>query len=158
MKYNFEADIDLLRDVVKDSSCFAEVFRHFGMTKCPTYYYTKLKIILGRHNIDYTHFDARINSNKTLIQNGKLKEVNIEDILSNNVWMNSNNVKRKLFSTGLKTRQCEECGLGDEWNGKPIVHHLDHIDGNNRNNALVNLRILCPNCHSQTDTYSRSKK
>lgn len=39
------------------------------------------------------------------------------------------------------------------WNGKPLTLDLDHIDGNNTNNQLSNLRWLCPNCHSQTETY-----
>lgn len=52
---------------------------------------------------------------------------------------------------------CDECGLGPEWNGKPIVLQLDHIDGNRLNNEIKNLRILCPNCHTQTDTFSNKR-
>lgn len=48
---------------------------------------------------------------------------------------------------------CEACGIGNEYNGKPLSLELDHIDGNNK---IENLRILCPNCHSQTPTH-RSK-
>lgn len=47
---------------------------------------------------------------------------------------------------------CALCGI-NEWNSKPISLHLDHIDGNSDNNFLHNLRLLCPNCHSQTDTF-----
>lgn len=67
-------------------------------------------------------------------------------------------IKRKLFEAGLKENKCEVCGIS-EWNDKPINMHLDHIDGNTYNHVLSNLRMICPNCHSQTDTYcGRNKK
>lgn len=49
--------------------------------------------------------------------------------------------------------QCSECGLGSEWNGKPLLLQVDHIDGDRSNDSPSNLRLLCPNCHSQTPTY-----
>lgn len=48
--------------------------------------------------------------------------------------------------------KCECCGLS-EWLNKPITIELEHIDGNNQNNTKSNLKLLCPNCHSQTDTW-----
>lgn len=48
---------------------------------------------------------------------------------------------------------CSECGLGPVWNEKPLTLQLDHIDGNSDNNYPSNLRLLCPNCHTQTDTH-----
>lgn len=47
---------------------------------------------------------------------------------------------------------CEECGI-NEYNGKPIVLELEHKNGNSSDNSLDNVCLLCPNCHSQTDTY-----
>lgn len=51
-----------------------------------------------------------------------------------------------------QNNKCLFCEIQD-WMGKPIKLHLDHIDGNRTNNKRENLRLLCPNCHSQTETY-----
>jgi 5-methylcytosine-specific restriction endonuclease McrA len=47
---------------------------------------------------------------------------------------------------------CWGCNLS-QWLGKPITLEIEHVNGNNGDNALSNLKILCPNCHAQTDTY-----
>jgi len=52
----------------------------------------------------------------------------------------------------IRGKRCQECGVS-EWNGKELVFELDHADGNSENNQEENLRLLCPNCHSQTGTY-----
>lgn len=49
--------------------------------------------------------------------------------------------------------KCLECGTSKDWFGKQLIFELDHIDGNRNNNSRNNLRILCPNCHSTTDTW-----
>ena len=52
---------------------------------------------------------------------------------------------------------CEICNLS-EWNSKPIVLEVDHIDGNSQNNSPSNFRLICPNCHSQTSTYKGANR
>jgi 5-methylcytosine-specific restriction endonuclease McrA len=62
-------------------------------------------------------------------------------------------IKRRLLELGILTPICSRCGL-NEWRGKPLTIHLDHIDGNKHNSRIDNLRMLCPNCHSQTPTFA----
>jgi len=69
----------------------------------------------------------------------------------------SHRLKLRLIREGVKTHQCEVCGI-TEWNGKPTPIELDHIDGNHYNNNIENLRVICPNCHAQTDTYRGRNK
>lgn len=53
--------------------------------------------------------------------------------------------------------KCSCCGLSS-WNDTPIVLEMDHINGDNTDHRLDNLRLLCPNCHSQTPTYKNKNK
>lgn len=59
---------------------------------------------------------------------------------------------RKQILLRERGHRCEVCGLS-EWLQKPISLELDHVDGNSDNNSENNLRLICPNCHSQTETY-----
>ena len=68
--------------------------------------------------------------------------------------INSPNTVKKCFAHE-HNQICHECGNNGEYNGKPLVLQLDHIDGNSDNNLPENLRWMCPNCHSQTPTYGR---
>lgn len=63
-------------------------------------------------------------------------------------------IRRYLKET--RGDQCQECGQPSSHNSKPLTLQIDHIDGNSDNDALENLRLLCPNCHTQTPTHSRS--
>lgn len=88
------------------------------------------------------------------------KQIPLEEVLVENRNYNSNTLKKRLIEVGLKEDKCEICGCSNEWNGKPLTLQLDHINGNHSDNRLENLRIVCPNCHSQTETFSnkRAKK
>jgi hypothetical protein len=61
-------------------------------------------------------------------------------------------VRRRLLSEGWLQNECSICGLR-EWLGQPIAMHIDHINGVRDDHRFENLRMLCPNCHSQTPTY-----
>jgi len=61
-------------------------------------------------------------------------------------------IKNRIVKNGLLPYKCAICNI-DSWNNKPISLHLDHINGINNDNRLDNLRFLCPNCHSQTESY-----
>lgn len=78
-----------------------------------------------------------------------LEEICVE----NSMAKCSSDFKKRLLLSGALKNECFLCGIKPFWNSKVLVLHLDHINGHNRDNRLENLRLLCPNCHSQTDTY-----
>lgn len=67
-------------------------------------------------------------------------------------------VKGRIIRDELLIYKCSCCGLGDSWNNKKLSLQLDHINGINNDNRLENLRFLCPNCHTQQDTYAAKNR
>jgi 5-methylcytosine-specific restriction endonuclease McrA len=64
-----------------------------------------------------------------------------------------NHIKKRLMRAGLKTNECERCGI-NTWMGAPLSLALHHVNGDKHDNRLENLQLLCPNCHSQTDNFA----
>jgi len=143
--------LEYLKSVVIQSSSLGQVMDHFSYSRSGSSY-SMLKKILIENNIDFTHFST-IN----------LKPCSFE-IKSNDYYFVENSkadrsfIKNKIIKDNLKEYRCEICNLDPNWCGKELSLHLDHINGINNDNRLDNLRFLCPNCHSQTPTYSGKSK
>ena len=80
----------------------------------------------------------------------------IEKYFNNEIPITSFKLKNRLLKEGIKDHICEKCGR-KKWNGLDIPLELHHINGNNKDNALNNLLLLCPNCHALTDNYRNRK-
>ncbi|NJM45409.1 MAG: HNH endonuclease [Alkalinema sp. RU_4_3] len=115
--------------------------------------YDSLKKRITTLNLDVSHFTHQGWSKDQ--QLGSRRD--ISDHLTNKYPIQSYKLKLKLLRAGIKQHRCEGCHL-TEWLGKPIPLELDHINGNNQDNSLSNLRLLCPNCHCFTPTYRGKKK
>lgn len=115
---------------------------------------------LGRHHTDCKWLREAAVYHGVGLPNGRLTAQGVrvkplEEILVEHSTYHSNQrLKNRLIKEGLLVDACLLCGLGPEWNGLPIILHLDHINGVRDDNRLGNLRVLCPNCHSQTDTFT----
>ncbi len=146
-KYSYE---DVL-EAVKQNTSISGVMRHFGLTPRGSNF-SRFKEMFNFFKIKTSHF-SRGNNLKPLKIHTKqtfLKEVLIKDGLK---WSTSK-IKEKLIEFGFKKEVCEKCSIHNVWEGAKLILQLDHINGNSSDNRLTNLRILCPNCHSQTKTYA----
>lgn len=103
---------------------------------------------INSQGLDVTHF-------RNWVQYGK---VDTPSLLVKASGRNNQSIKKRVLEEGILKNVCVLCGNDGMHNGAPLVLHLDHIDGDNTNNELGNLRMLCPNCHSQTHTYGGRNK
>lgn len=81
-----------------------------------------------------------------------------EVLVENSKYLNYTCLKNRLINEGYLEYKCQICGNTGIWNNQKLTLQLDHINGIKTDNRITNLRLLCPNCHSQTDTYSGKNK
>ncbi|MFD3717411.1 HNH endonuclease signature motif containing protein [Streptomyces sp. NPDC058674] len=148
----------VLAEAVAASTSLCEVLRRLG-----------LDVVGGHHShigrrvkafgIDTSHFRTperteRMRDNRRRRSAGEILR---EDRSTTTVRVDNTRLRRALLETG-REECCAMCGLAAVWQGEPLPLEIDHVDGNWRDNRAENLRFLCPNCHSTTDTYrGRSK-
>ena len=144
-------DLDLIQNSLDNSSSYVELFE-------------KLDLVLSKSLIKMLQYRIKVDGidRERFIKNTKKTKFNEELDLShilieNSKYFSSSNLKQKLIKREVLEYKCSICGIID-WNGKELSLQLDHINGINNDNRLENLRLLCPNCHSQTDTYAGKKK
>lgn len=80
-----------------------------------------------------------------------------EILVENSSYNNTDRLKKRLYKENLLEEKCSSCGI-TEWLGKSAPLALDHINGVRSDNRIKNLRILCYNCHGQTDTFGSKNK
>jgi 5-methylcytosine-specific restriction endonuclease McrA len=106
-----------------------------------------------RHALRLGVFETNQSGKGLKKNNNDSRKIDLIDILTGkHPQYQSNKIRNRLIKEGIKSRICEICST-TEWMGKPISLELDHIDGDKNNHLLSNLRIICPNCHAQTETY-----
>jgi hypothetical protein len=144
------------QEIVNNSNTLADILRHFELHVGAGNYPT-LKRRIKEDGIDISHITLGLSNRKGRTFPKEQKPVH-EYLVKGECRISGTKLKKKLFTSGLLKDSCAECGLGNEWNGKTISLTIDHINGDSSDNRLDNLRILCPNCHSQTETFSGRHK
>jgi hypothetical protein len=145
---------DEFKNLVKNATSYREILKHFGFTPKGG----NLKTVRNRIiecGIDDSHIKYR---SKTLNAHLFNKISDEELFRKDSADDRRKAVKRRLIENRIMDHTiCSECGMKNVWNNKPINFVLDHINGIPNDHRIENLRFLCPNCNSQTQTFCARK-
>ena len=146
---------EILEAAVRGSRSVSDVMRKLGL-RLTGGGHAHIKRRLVHFQIDTSHFlGARANSGREH-RGGPARKLAHERLVLRDPALppvNIKRVRRCLFDLG-HTLECEQCGIGPQWNGRALVLQVDHINGLHHDYRPQNLRFLCPNCHSQTVNFS----
>lgn len=142
-----------ISSVLKDCFCYRDVLRKLNIPIAGRNS-TTLKKKIAEYNLDISHFNVSyLKTHRGKHCNHLISNVSNDEIFRLNSNIKNSIIKREYIIRILSSQpKCECCGITN-WNNKSLVFQLHHIDGNNRNNAVSNLQLLCPNCHSQTNNF-----
>ena len=145
---------DWLEELCKDSYSYAEVLRKAGRKQGGGTQATLRKKI-EEFGIDISHFTGqRWQDSPNQIDNHENREkYSLEEVFIKNSLVTQKVLRGYVERHNLIPYKCQNCGCDGHWQNGIIALEIDHIDGDNTNNEISNLRYLCPNCHALTDTY-----
>ena len=137
-------------DLVKSSLNISEVLFKLGYTTVGNSWgYSQVKQRMQDLNLSGKDFRGK----SAIADCNEKKEIDASKLLCENSKHARNILRSYILRNKLLPYTCAICGI-TEWQGKTLSLELDHINGINNDNRIENLRFLCPNCHSQTDTYA----
>ena len=132
------------------STSIAGVLRHLGLPLSGGNH-AHISRRLAALDIDMSHF-RRVASAGKPAQNRRTADEILVLSPSGSARTKRSQLERAMRERGVEY-VCAVCGGLPTWLGRPLLLHIDHVDGNWLDNRLENLRFLCPNCHAQTETY-----
>jgi hypothetical protein len=146
---------DQFEHAVNDSYSIANALRLLGYIGVGGNYKTFYKL-QNIYNVDISHFTGKASR---LFNKVTFQQKSLSDVLCENSEYSRASLKKRLIDEGILLNDCYICELKSEWNNKPLVLILDHINGINNDNRIENLRLVCPNCNSQLSTFcGRNRK